>query len=354
MMAGPSSDRTNPALVRARLRALARAVSGSDLSLVDTTIGAGLAGDVAFYLAENDPRAVGRALHWAQSRRASRLEILATGASGDLARRAGLLLEQPGPTIRVWSVIGAEVNPAVATSIPEPPELPASHWALAGLITEAGARPVDDNGRLVAEVAGLEVARVVEAAPVHQPTTEQEAAGDAGGGTEPAAGPTIEVGVGQADRELNALVHSGHGLDRDLRRVVATVVQHRASHGSSHHPLNRLARERWLRTLLLDRPELIEAVELAPLVPLRPRRGLVRSEPSAAYGRLRSGRPVVAVSMVGIDLDLVPEAADYRQRSNPEAAVVLVLPERDLRLSTRLLGRLPDATAVSLPTPWVS
>ena len=92
----------------------------------------------------------------------------------------------------------------------------------------------------------------------------------------------------------------------------------------------------------------------APLVPLRARRGLVRNEPSAAAGRLASGRPVVVVAMVGVDLDLVPEAADYRARFDPEASVVLVLPPRDLALNLRLLDRLPSATAIAIPVPWTA
>ena len=61
---------------------------------------------------------------------------------------------------------------------------------------------------------------------------------------------------------------------------------------------------------------------------------------------------VIINHSTGIDLDLIPEAADYRARWNPEAAIVLVLPERDLALNTRLLPRLPRATVVGLAPPW--
>ncbi len=302
---------------------------------------------MAYYLADEDVRAVGRALYWAQSNGAVQVEILAAGppspvagarsVASDLARRASLLSapEGDGAAVRVWATEGATAVPAQPGPVAVPPVLPAAYWALAGLITEAGARPIDDNGQLVAEVAGLEVGRVVV-----PPSLDGDAA------------PTIEVGVGQADRELSTLVHTGDDVNTGLRRVVAAVVQHRRGHGDSHHPLSRLARERWLRALVLDRPELVDAAELSPLVPLRPRQGLVRAEPSAAAGTLRSGQPVVVVAMVGIDLDLIPEAADYRARWNPEAAIVLVLPERDLALNTRLLPRLPRATVVGLVPPW--
>lgn len=331
----PGSNRAaaNPALVEAKLRALARAASGEELAEVDAAVGVGAAvsGQRAFFLADNEPRAVGRALHWARSRHVDRVDILASGLTGDLARRAGLINATPGPSVGVWAVQGAQAAPAEPQPVAEPPALPDDHWALAGLITEAGARAIDDHGLLVAEVAGLEVARVVDA---------------------PNGGATLEVGVGQADRELSALVHTRDDVDEGLRRVVAAVVQHRGPQVASHHPLTRLARERWLRSVLLDQPSLVGATELVPLVPLRPRRGLVRNEPSAAVGRRADGRPVVVLTMVGVDLDLVPEAADYRQRWNPDAAIVLALPERDLELNTRLLGRLPDATALAVPVPW--
>ena len=327
-------SRANPALVEVKLRALARVTTGSDLTFVDTGVGAGMCGDVGFYLADDEPRAVGRALHWAAARALTRVEILASCGAADLARRARLIAAGPGPSIGVWDVRGAVASAATPVPAHEPPVLPAHHWTLAGLISDAGARPVDDHGWLVAEVAGLEVARVVDL--------------PAEAGPQPAA--TIEVGVGQADRELSALIHTDDDPSTGLRRVVASVVQHRNSH--SHHPFTRLARERWLRSIVLDRPGLVDAVELAPLVPLRARRGLNRTEPSAAGGRLSSGRPVMVLAMVGVDPDLIPEAADYRQCWNPEALVVLALPPRDLALSTRLLDRLPDASAVALAPPW--
>lgn len=333
MASANPSARANPALVEVKLRALARSARGVELTFVDPSVGAGLADGVAFYLADDEPRAVGRALHWALSRHATRLELLASEViAGDLARRASLLSDQPDPSIGVWAVHGAQAVPAQPAPVRPPPTLPASHWALAGLMTEAGALPVDDNGQLVAEVAGLEVARVAHEGPDNSPT--------------------IEVGVGKADRELSVLVHSHDDIDTGLRRVVAAVVKHRSGHGDNHHPLARLARERWLRSILLDQPELIDAVALAPMVPLRPRLGLVRNEPSVAVGRLRSGQPVVAVTMVGVDLDLIPEAADYRAHWDPAASVVLVMPERDLTLSTRLLDRLPSSRALAIPVPW--
>lgn len=237
-------------------------------------------------------------------------------------------VESDGPTLEVWEVAGADATPAELGPPADPPVVAADHWALAGVMTEAGAHPVDDRGLLVGEIAGLEVCRVVN--------------GD--------DGPTIDVGVGQADRELHELVHGQAELDDELRRVIAAVAHYRKP--GSHHPLTRVGRERWLRSALLDNPQLVGAEQLEPLVPLRSRRGLKRAEPAAAAGTTPNGNPIVVVAMVGVDPDIVPEAADYRDRFNPDAELVIAVPERDVALNSTLLDRIADATVVAVDPPW--
>lgn len=323
----------NQALIAAKVRGLARAARSAELDEVDASLGAGIGRDPAgaptgFFLAEDDPRAVGKAVHWATARGIDAIEILAERHAGDLARRAALLELGGRPAVGVWAVTGATATPAEPEPIADPPAIPADHWALAGIMTEAGATAVDDHGTLVAEVAGLEVGRIV--------------AGD--------DGPTIVVGVGQADRELAQFVHRDVDPGAGLRRVIAAVAEHRRVGG--HHPLTRVGRERWLRSMLLDDPGLVGATELEPLVPLRPRAGLVQAEPSAAAGTDPTGRALVVVAMVGADLDLVPEAADYRHRHDPDAELVLAVPERDATLSSTLLNAVTDARLVALTPPW--
>ena len=331
---------SGPSLVEAKLRALARSSTGCELTDVDGALGAGLGdgpepGTVrAFYLADSEPRSIGRALHWAASRRAVSLDILAEGGAGDLARRASHLsegpAENPGPSISVWEVNGANAEPASAAPLAPPPTIPNDHWTLAGLMSEAGARPVDDHGVLVAEVAGLEVGRVID----------------------DGSGPRIDVGVGQADRELSHMIHRNDEPGEGLRRVIAAVIEFRRA--GSHHPLTRVGRERWLRSLLLESPGLVGAASLEPVVPLRPRGGLRDADPSAAFGETVDGGPIVVVANVGADLDLMAEAGDYRHRCDPEAELVLAMPERDLALSVGQLDRLPNARAVALETPWLT
>ncbi|MEL7158712.1 MAG: hypothetical protein AAFN30_19245, partial [Actinomycetota bacterium] len=236
------------------MRALARACGQPEPTEFDDDVGAAWVGDHGFHYTEDDPRVVGRALRWAQARGLTRIELFTPSGASELARRAALvdgrhLEPAPTPTVGVWAVDGAEVTPAQPGPAIPPPPVPDEHWSLAALMTEAGARPIDDHGVLVAEVAGLEVARVVE------------------GGE----GPVIDVGVGQADRELNQVVHTASDPVTDMRRVIASVNEYRLR--NDHHPLQRLARERWLRSVLLDDPARIEAGGLAPLVPRRGRRG---------------------------------------------------------------------------------
>ncbi|MGI9612239.1 MAG: hypothetical protein ACR2QO_04965 [Acidimicrobiales bacterium] len=312
---------------------MSRSATGLELTTVDGTLGTGIANDGSerrgFYLAVDDPRAVGRALHWATNNDLSAIVVLAERHAGDLARRAGLLAERDdAPTLEVWQVSGAEASEATPAPISKPPPIPADQWALAGVISEAGARAVDDYGLLIGDVAGLEVCRVVDGA----------------------GGPTIDVGVGQADRELHQLVHGKADLDDELRRVISAVAQYRRP--GSHHPLTRVGRERWLRSALVDEPGLVGAERLEPIVPLRGRRGLKITEPAAAAGHDLDGRPIVVITMSGVDLDLIPDAADYRQRHDPAASVVIAVSERDLALSTVILDRLENATAVAVPSPW--
>ncbi len=253
------SDRT--ALHEAKLRALVRDAGHGEIDCIESPGDAG--GFVAsrgFVLVDGlEParavRALGPALLWATKHGFETLSILAShDVAGHVARRAGALgggemraRGSFGPLVDVLAVSGRQLATADPAPIAEVPVLGPRVWAMAGVISEAGARPVDDHGRLVAEFAGLEVARVVEHG----------------------AEVVLEVGVGQADRELQQLVHGTLDPDAALRRAIAAVAVHR--HGAAPpHPLNRLARERWLRSALLDRPSSIDLATLDPVPPLRP------------------------------------------------------------------------------------
>lgn len=329
-------------LTTARLRSYVRTLRQTDLSGPEIDSGTAMAGHIvdgqATYLAD-DERGLGPALWWATTRGFTSLDVVVEkrfpGASnaadpmsvdevsGHISRRASLLDAE----ISVWQADGTDLSPAASIAAVVPPELPASHWVFAGPMSDAGARPVDDHGRLIAEVAGLEIARV---------TANDESI-------------ELEVGVGQADRELQQYIHGGATDDDNLRRCVASVSRDRKV-GSGTHPLTRVVRQRWLRSILLDNPNLVGLADLEPVVPLRPSATVLRIDPAAAYSPTDN---VVVVTSVGVDPDLIPEAVDYRQRVDPTAKLLIVLPHRDKELATgRLIGLVRNAQVISIDEPW--
>jgi hypothetical protein len=108
------------------------------------------------------------------------------------------------------------------------------------------------------------------------------------------------------------------------------------------HALRRLAAERLLRQRLLDDPAIVAAVALEAAPPPVPRTNLKDAVPCVAAGIDRDGRPLVVVCSVGIDLDVVPFAADARAAlGDDDARLVIVVPERDAHPVTyRLAARL--------------
>jgi len=132
---------------------------------------------------------------------------------------------------------------------------------------------------------------------------------------------------------------------RDLRRADA-----------ERHPLNQLVPERWLRAVLCRNPEAIGLTSLRPAPSAQKRRGLREVDIAVGTGEALDGRSVVVACSVGIDLDLVPAAADARAAIDPEADLWLVLPERDDHPSSlRMAARLHDpARILSVPDTWRS
>lgn len=320
---GPPPIALQKAALRHRVRTITGGAVELDASSVDNSA-LGAVVDGTAYCQISHLRGLGPVLRWAYGNGADRLVAVAEAdVAPAIARRASLLTAE----ITVWSADGTDVGPAVAQPVVAPPPIPNDELRFAALISEAGARPVDDHAMLVAEVAGLEVARVVPAE-----------------GGEPAH---LSVGVGQADRELQQYIHGHLDDDANLRRAIGAVVKHRHP-GSAAHPLTRVARQRWLRSVLLDDPAIIGLSALQPAVPLRPRETVLGDEPSAARGP-----GTVVVCSVGVDLDLLPEAADYRHRDDPEASLIVVVPERDRRLATAALSNIvADLSVVSIDVPW--
>ena len=239
-----------------------------------------------------------------------------------LARRAAQFREPP----TVWWVQGREVHPVEPEPLPEAPSPPAGALDLAPALVGAGAEVVVEHGVVAGEVLGLEIARVVE--------------GENGA-------LRIEAGVGRHDREAFVLLH-GEIPTADALGAVVGAVRTARSPGDGDHPLKRLAQERWLREVVLAQPSLVgaDAGSLERHEGPMPRPSVKDPWPAVAVGP-----GLVVVCSVGIDLDLVPFAADARLAADAGARLVLVVPERDDHPATRALAASLREPAEVVPVP---
>ena len=294
----------------------------------------------------------GAALAWAVRSGASSLDVLVDGpppAAGAVARRAAAFSL---PCV-AWSVAGRSVTAAVPVPIlDDSPEADAPA-DLVSLLAGHGLEVVWEHGVLRGEVLGLEVARTV--------------------------GSELEVGVGRHDRMARFEMRPSESLSSALAEASRAVRALRVA-GAPSHPANRLARSRWLRSLVVSSPSsvglvgavgsrgAVEAVcavgatgsvsGVRPVAPPLPWFDLPEAGAAPCVGEsASSGAAVVAVCSVGVDLDLVPTAADCRLMYGGEGAELwLVIPEGDdLPILRDLAARLvPAAHVVTVPRGWES
>jgi hypothetical protein len=249
-------------------------------------------------------------------------------AVGAVARRASTFAKAP----QVWLVATRDLVPAPVAAYPAPEFPPEGIESLIALLQESGADVAIEHGVVTGEWLGLEIARVV--------TTDE--------------GPRLEVGVGRNDREAFQLLHGDVPRIDALRSVVEAARANRQV-GTEGHPLTRLVPERWLRSRVLAEPAAVGAEFLEPIEPIAPRDSVKDVIPAAALGRDLAGNPLLVVCSVGVDLDVVPEAADLRLRhgvmDDAGARLVIVLPERDALPVTRALAAALAVPAEIHPIP---
>lgn len=274
-------------------------------------------------------RSFGPALMFAERERATSFQLMAESdeTAGVIARRAQEFRDPP----TVWQIKGRSLVPATPARFPVPREPSAAARDLIRLLIDAGVEVTIEHGEIRGELRGLEIARVVESPD----------------------GARLEVGVGRHDREAFTMVHGDVPTADALASVIGSVDAVRR-HDAEAHPLRRLAPEGWLRWRLLREPELVGARELVPVEPPIARDSVKDVGASIAMGVDDDGAPVVVVSSVGIDLDVVPTAADARALHDPSARLVIVLPDRDDHPATRRLAeRLAmPAEIVTLSGDW--
>jgi len=324
------------ALLRAKVSGLVASGFGpGEREPRDFPGGAALIGaDTAWILIDERPLAsFGPALVWADRQAVADVHLLVEAEAGVLARRAQLF--EPAPT--VWQVDGTaltQADPAPPRTVPEAIGTP----ELAQHLIDADLEVFVEDGIVRGELLGLEVARIVH--------------GTSTGGV-PLDEPMLEVGVGHADREMTAVIHAGLSPVHQLSRVKEIVQAHRRP-GAERHPLNQLAPERWLRALLVADPGRIGLAALRPADPAVARPNLRDRAVAIAVGRDTTGGEVVVACSVGVDLDLVPSAADARITHAPGARLLLVVPERDAHpVTVALAARLrAPAEVVTVPDGW--
>ncbi len=323
-------------LLAAKLRALVSAQWGAaERTSLEFPGGAGLvAGDTAWVLIDADPlKSFGPALVWSARQGATDVHLLVDAHADVLARRASCFAQAP----LIWQIDGTSLVPAEAA----PPAVaidaqPAP--ALAELLVDADLEVIVEDGLLRGEVNGLEVARIVH--------------GQTSTGI-PLDEPLIEVGVGHADRELTAMLHGALSPVDQLARVAEIVRGHRQP-DAERHPLNQLAPERWLRARLVADPARVGLARLWPVAPTVARPNLRDTAVAMAQGETASGETVIVACSVGVDLDLVPAAADVRLSVAPDARLLLVVPERDAHPVTRALAArlVRPAEVVTVGDDW--
>lgn len=325
------------ALLAAKLRALVRARWGD---VGDTATSGGFPdgaalvdGDRAWVLATSAAdRRLGAAMAVARRAGATELHLLvdedAPDAGAVAARRAGCFAAPP----LVWRVQGTELVPVA----PAPPAIdvapPPEAELYRPVLVDAGLEPVVEGGHLVGELRGLEVARATV---------------DADGATH------LEAGVGRFDREVGAMMFADLGETDALTRVVDLVAAHRTP-TAPRHPLNQLVPERWLRSVLVASPELVGAAQLRPVGSAVPRANLRDPGVASAVGTDLHGAPVVVTCSTGVDLEVVPGAADDRLAHAPDARSIVVVPARDaLGITTDLAAALASpADVLTVDDAW--
>jgi hypothetical protein len=326
-------------LLRTKLAALARDQGASDGEPTDLGTSAALVTDRrAWVLLERGTAAgLAGALLWASRQGAAELTVFVDdAAAADVARWAEyfVLGDRPVAVRQVRAATSHEVPPApLPTKVPTP-DLPAE---IAAQLRDSGAEVVVEQGVVRAEVLGLEVGRVVR-----WPT-------EVGGDDQL----HLEAGVGRFDRDAVAAARPDEAPAEALRSTVEQVRAHRHP-GAAVHPLQLLSRSRWLRSMVVADPSLVGATVLEPADMTTEQTGLKDVHPAAATGVDLQGRALVVVCSTGVDLALVPLAADTRELHDPDARLVLALPGRDHHSATVTLAGLlrHGAELVDLAPGW--
>ncbi len=326
-------------LLRTKLAALVRDAGGPGGEPVDLGASAAVVaqGCASVLIERGSASGLGGALLWSSRQHADELTVFVDdAAAADVARWAGYF-ELGGRPVVVRQVQGAPSHPGAPAPRPPPVPAPPGPAELLEQLRGAGVDVVVEQGSVRGEVLGLEVARLVR--------WPAEVGGD--------GALHLEAGVGRFDRDAVAAARPDEAPVDSLARTLEQVRAHRYP-GAPVHAVQLLVRERWLRSMVVAEPALVGAASLRAADMTTEQMGLKDVHPAAAAGTDPDGGPVVVVCSAGVDLALVPLAADTRALHDPAARLVLALPARDHHAATvSLMGLLRSpAELVDLTPGW--
>ncbi len=329
----PIDDERRSRLNQAKLTSIVRDRFGDEPAVTGTFPSGAtlLRGDRAFILVEDlTARSAGGPLLWASRQGATSVDLIVDDPKAvpavvaDVARRLG----EFDLAAACWRVEGTDLVAVDAGPIPEVLDPPAEGEAeaLVEILHAADLEVVVEQGIVRGEVLGLEVARI---------TPDDE------------SGFRLDVGVGKFDQVAAAMMYAEKSTADALDTVVGVVRSLRYP-GAPPHPVRDLCRERWVRSAVMEAPDLVGMSELTAIETTVPRENLRDVHPALAWCA-----GTVVASTHGVDVDLLPLAADVRARVDPDAELVVAstmsMPPAVIGLAEHLPG---DVRFVRIDAPW--
>jgi hypothetical protein len=327
----PIDDERHARLLQGKLAAIVRDRFGDERSVTGAYPSGAtlLRGDRAWVLVDGlTPRSAGGPLLWASRRGATSVDLLVDDAAADPVIIADVARRLAGFDIdaTLWRVDGTELAAVAPGPFPAVVDPPADAETLLEILQAADLEVVVEQGIVRGEVLGLEVARISADEESHL---------------------RLDVGVGRFDQVAAAMMYADKTTAEALDTVVGVVRSHRFP-GAPPHPVRDLCRERWVRRAVTAAPELVGTSELTSIETTVPRENL--RDPHPAVSR---GPGVVVASTHGVDVDLLPLAADVRAQVDPNAELVVAsataMPPAVVALAEHLPGRV---RFVEIDPPW--
>ena len=186
----------------------------------------------------------------------------------------------------LWIVEGNTLVPHPELNASTPEHEFSIDSGIRSLLEHNNCRIVFEHGKVKAEVRGLEVAEVV----LDQNGENQ-----------------IQVGVGIYDQEAHKIINSNEAIETTLLRAIEDILKFRHKE-SRPHPLNRVARSKWLIHEFINSYKHFGFNEIqyvaSPNLPMNISHGL----PASAIGK-RDSKEIIVTAFAGADLEAVPTAA---------------------------------------------